>query len=69
MSKPYRVEVVADRSGEFCGNALRFDFIDDASLYAIDLASRWTAVRAWRVVNNAGLIVAASTLKWVGGEV
>jgi len=50
---PLKVEVIADNSGEWCGNALRFDTVDDAKAYGADLAGRWTLVRAWRVVEVA----------------
>jgi hypothetical protein len=47
---PLMVEVIADNSGKFCGNALRFDTLDEARHYAVDLSWRWTSVREWRVV-------------------
>jgi hypothetical protein len=43
------VEVIADSSGKWCGNALRFATKAEAEIYAIDLMMRWTAVRQWRV--------------------
>jgi hypothetical protein len=46
---PLLVEVQADASGEWAGNALRFDDVDEAKRYGQDLWSRWTAVREWRV--------------------
>ena len=49
----YIVEVVADSSGEFCGNGLTFETIGAAEIYARDLFARWTGVRKWRVVNKA----------------
>jgi hypothetical protein len=42
--------VIADDSGKFCGNSLRFGSPDEAKTYAKDLYSRWTAVREYRVV-------------------
>jgi hypothetical protein len=48
----YKVEVVADDSGEWCGNELRFALKDEAEAYAADLSGRWLAVRAWRVVGS-----------------
>ena len=45
----YKVEVIADNSGQWCGNALTFDTAAAAEEYARDLAWRWTAVRQWRV--------------------
>lgn len=53
----YIVEVVADSSGEFCGNGLEFETVDLAETYARDLFSRWTGVRKWRVVEKATKIV------------
>ncbi len=46
----FKVEVIADSSGEWCGNGLTFDTREEAEKYADDLAYRWTAVRQWRVV-------------------
>jgi len=46
----YQVEVIADSSGEWCGNALTFQTEELAAEYARDLFSRWTAVKEWRVV-------------------
>jgi hypothetical protein len=48
--KKFKVEVIADSSGEWCGNALTFDSEKEAQDYATNLAWRWTAVREWRVV-------------------
>jgi hypothetical protein len=46
----FRVEVIADLTGEWCGNGLTFPGRAEAEAYACDLACRWTAVRDWRVV-------------------
>lgn len=46
----YRVDVEADSSGTWATNALRFDTSEQAERYARDLAMRWIAVRAYRVV-------------------
>ena len=46
----WAVEVVADSTGKFCGNACRYDTEDAAKMAAQDLFARWMAVRAWRVV-------------------
>ena len=46
----FKAEVIADSTGTFCGNGLRFATKAEAEVYAIDLALRWTAVRDWRVV-------------------
>jgi hypothetical protein len=49
----WMAEVIADGSGAWCGNALRFATPTEADVYAADLASRWTLVRDWRVVESA----------------
>jgi len=49
----FAVEVIADNSGKWCGNALRFATRADAELYAVNLSMRWTLVRDWRVVESA----------------
>jgi hypothetical protein len=46
----YKVEVIADNSGRWCGNARRFNSELEATEYAVDLKWRWTLVREWRVV-------------------
>lgn len=46
----YAAEVVADSSGEFCGNMLRFATVEEAETYVADLRRRWTLVTETRVV-------------------
>ena len=48
----YKVEVIADDSGKWCGNALRFQTHGEATWYANDLRSRWMLVTATRVVES-----------------
>ena len=48
----YAPEVIADNSGKFCGNALRFATREEAEANVSDLASRWFAVRETRVVES-----------------
>lgn len=48
----FKAEVIADNSGKFCGNGLRFATQEEAEAYAKDLAWRWTLVREWRVVDS-----------------
>ena len=48
--KSWRVEVIADNSGQWVGNGLVFATAEEAGDYGLDLASRWTLVRDWRVV-------------------
>lgn len=51
----YKVEVIADRSGQWTGNGITYTTREHAEESARDLASRWTAVRDWRVVEVAEL--------------
>ena len=46
----FAVEVIADDSGKWCGNGLRFATPDEAKDHAKDLYSRWMAVKQYRVV-------------------
>lgn len=46
----YMVEVIADSSGKWCGNLLRFSTKEDAETYGRDLQARWTAVLEHRVM-------------------
>lgn len=48
----WKVEVIADDSGKWVGNLLRFESKAVAEQYAMDLAMRWTAVRETRVVES-----------------
>lgn len=50
----WKAEVIADSSGKWCGNALRFATKAEAEAYALDLFGRWTAVREWRAVPADG---------------
>lgn len=52
--KPYKVQVIADSSGEWCGNGLTFETVNAAREYANDLMRRWTLVRDWRVIDADG---------------
>jgi hypothetical protein len=47
--RSWKVEVIADSSGQWATNGCRYATEEDARLSAIDLASRWYAVREWRV--------------------
>jgi hypothetical protein len=48
----WKAEVIADNSGTWAGNALRFATRKEAEDYVTDLALRWTAVRLTRVVES-----------------
>jgi hypothetical protein len=46
----WKPEVIADSSGKWSGNALRFATKEEAEAYVSDPFMRWTAVRETRVV-------------------
>lgn len=48
----YASEVIADHTGKWCGNAVRFTTFGEAEAYGKDLFARWTAVREVRVVES-----------------
>jgi hypothetical protein len=48
----WKPEVIADSSGEWCGNALRFATKKEAEDNVFNLSMRWTAVRETRVVES-----------------
>jgi hypothetical protein len=50
MATRFRVEVIADDSGQWCGNSISFSTHEQAEKYAKELAMRWILVRDWRVV-------------------
>jgi hypothetical protein len=52
MSLSYKVEVIADSSGKFVGNMLRFATRKEAKGYGGDLMSRWLLVENYRVVES-----------------
>jgi hypothetical protein len=52
MPKSYRPEVIADSSGKWCPNGLRFATKAEAELNVDDLKSRWSLVRETRVVES-----------------
>jgi hypothetical protein len=45
-------EVIADSSGKWAGNALRFATYHEAERWAIDLSNRWFSVVETRVVES-----------------
>lgn len=46
----WKAEVIADGSGKWVGNQLRFATAEEAKAYVRDLAWRWTSVKDTRVV-------------------
>ena len=54
----YKPEVIADNSGKWVGNMLRFATEREAKIYVDDLAMRWTLVRQTRVVECSDPVTA-----------
>lgn len=52
---PYTVQVIADQYDAWTSNGRTFETTAAAVVYANDLAWRWSAVRAWRVVDQNGV--------------
>jgi hypothetical protein len=48
----WKAEVIADSSGQWCGNGLVFATKEEAESYVFDLMMRWTMVRDTRVVES-----------------
>ena len=48
----WKPEVIADSSGKWCGNALRFATKEEAEISVANLAMRWMAVTDTRVVES-----------------
>ena len=46
-------EFIADSSGKWCGNGVRFATEAECERWARDRAMRWTLVREWRVVPSS----------------
>jgi hypothetical protein len=58
----WKPEVIADSSGQWCSNSLRFATKTEAERYVADLSYRWTAVRDTRVVECDDPVTERSTL-------
>lgn len=48
----WRPEVIADSSGQWTPNGLRFATKEEAEASALDLSMRWTAVRETRAAES-----------------
>ncbi len=57
-------EVIADGSGIWCGNALRFETFEEAHGNVLDLSWRWMLVRETRVVPSKDPV----NYRWSGKE-
>jgi hypothetical protein len=64
MSKSFAPEVVADSSGKFCGNGLRFATREEAAGNVANLMARWMLVTDTRVVESDDPVNYA----WVEGK-
>jgi hypothetical protein len=51
--RSFKAEVIADSSGVWAGNGLRFATREAAESYVADLGMRWTSVRYTRVVESS----------------
>jgi hypothetical protein len=60
----YKPEVIADSSGHWAGNALRFATREEAEQNVRDLMFRWTSVRETRVVESDDPV----NYRWVDGH-
>jgi hypothetical protein len=60
----WKPEVIADSSGKWVGNALRFATRQEAIDNAYDLAMRWTLVRDYRATECDDPV----NYRWAGGK-
>ena len=60
----WKPEVIADNSGKWCGNALRFATKEEAEANVLDLSYRWTSVRDTRVVESDEPV----NYRWIDGR-
>lgn len=63
-TKSYAPEVIADSSGKWAGNALRFATQEEAEANVRDLFGRWMAVKETRVVPSED----EPNYRWVDGK-
>lgn len=60
----WKPEVIADDSGKFVGNALRFATKEEAEANVHALMMSWMAVREWRVVESDEPV----NYRWIAGK-
>lgn len=60
----YKTEVIADSSGKWAGNGLRFATREEADQYVSDFMDRWTSVRGWRSLESNDPV----THRWSAGR-
>lgn len=61
----YRPEVIADSTGTWSSNGLRFATEAEAKAYVKDLEWRWTSVRDTRIVESSDPV----SHVWISGPV
>lgn len=64
MAQSFAPEVIADRSGKWCGNSLRFATREEAEQNVANLEARWMLVTATRVVESDDPV----NYRWVDGK-
>ena len=60
----WKPEVIADNSGKWCGNALRFATKEEAEANVKNLMWKWLAVRDTRVVESDDPV----NYRWIDGK-
>ena len=60
----WKGEVIADNSGEWCGNALVFKTKEEAEKYIHNLMMKWFAVRETRVIETP----LEANFEWIDGK-
>jgi hypothetical protein len=60
----WKPEVIADASGRWYSNALRFATREEAEANALDLSMRWLAVRGWRATESNDPV----NYRWIEGK-
>lgn len=72
MPKSYAPQVIADSSGKFCGNSLRFPTREEAEANVYNLAQRWMLVTDTRVVESEDepnyRWIDGKLYRWIGGK-
>jgi hypothetical protein len=64
MPKSYAPQVIADSSGKWAGNALRFPTREEAEANVKDLEARWMMVRDTRVIESDD----EPNYRWIDGK-
>ncbi len=64
MATSWKPEVIADSSGKWCGNDLRFATREEALANVKNLESRWLLVRDTRVVESGDPV----NYRWIDGK-